>query len=191
MTTDNQTLVELNTEVETSLSPGVVLSKAREKIHLSIEDVAARLRLRGSVIQAIENDDYSKISRHVFARGYLRAYARLVHMDADKVVTLFNALNLMEDEAAKMLWQAPKHTATSNNKSYKRKANPVKWLFMLVSTCLLVFAVMWFNANRFNHADSGLNMALLIKEPSLSQHAKVVMEQDSLDDNINLKGKLS
>lgn len=191
MTTDNQTLVEPNSEFDTSLSPGVMLAQARGHANLSIEDVAARLRLRGSVIQAIENDDYSKISRHVFARGYLRAYSRLVHLDADKVVASFNALNLMGDETTKVLWQAPKSTPATTPPNNAKKGNPVKWLFSLVTLCLVVFLGMWINANRGQQNNDSLQTALSIKEPAMKHFAKAPAEQDSLDDNINLKGKLS
>lgn len=190
MTTNNQTSVELNNNSQTSLSPGMVLAEARERLGLSIEDVASSLKLRGSVIEAIENDDYSKIARQVFAKGYLRAYAHLVHIDAESVIASFKAAKFMGDETTKMLWHSSKAKVATSSKPTK-KSNPVKWLFMLLSACLILFAGMWMNANRISTSGNGLKMALTINEPNIKLEEKILVDQESLDENINTKGNLS
>lgn len=65
---------------------GQQLQKAREKAGLSTGDVAAAQHLRPSVIQAIESGDYSQIDSELFLKGYVRAYARQVGLDADAVI---------------------------------------------------------------------------------------------------------
>ncbi len=67
-------------------SVGQQLQKAREKAGLSTGDVAAAQHLRPSVIQAIESGDYSQIDSELFLKGYVRAYARQVGLDADAVI---------------------------------------------------------------------------------------------------------
>ncbi|PPI85497.1 DUF4115 domain-containing protein [Marinobacter maroccanus] len=65
---------------------GQQLQKAREKAGLSTGDVAAAQHLRPSVIQAIESGDYSQIDSELFLKGYVRAYAKQVGLDADAVI---------------------------------------------------------------------------------------------------------
>ena len=65
---------------------GRQLQKAREKTGLSTGDVAAAQHLRPSVIQAIESGDYSQIDSELFLKGYVRAYAKQVGLDADAVI---------------------------------------------------------------------------------------------------------
>lgn len=65
---------------------GQQLQKAREKAGLSAGDVAAAQHLRPSVIQAIESGDYSQIDNELFLKGYVRAYARQVRLDADAII---------------------------------------------------------------------------------------------------------
>ena len=65
---------------------GQQLQKAREKAGLSTGDVAAAQHLRPSVIQAIESGDYSQIDSELFLKGYVRAYAKQVELDADAVI---------------------------------------------------------------------------------------------------------
>jgi len=65
---------------------GQQLQKAREKTGLDTGDVAAAQHLRPSVIQAIESGDYSHIDSELFLKGYVRAYAKQVGLDADSVI---------------------------------------------------------------------------------------------------------
>ncbi|MEQ5815405.1 helix-turn-helix domain-containing protein [Marinobacter sp. NFXS11] len=65
---------------------GRQLQKARERTGLSTGDVAAAQHLRPSVIQAIESGDYSQIDSELFLKGYVRAYAKQVGLDADAVI---------------------------------------------------------------------------------------------------------
>lgn len=65
---------------------GQQLQKAREKAGLGIGDVAAAQHLRPSVIQSIESGEYSQIDSELFLKGYVRAYAKQVGLDADAVI---------------------------------------------------------------------------------------------------------
>lgn len=64
-------------------SCGARLKQAREAAGLSIEVVAARLKMPSRVVQSLENDDIASIGAPVFVRGQLRSYARLVGIDLE------------------------------------------------------------------------------------------------------------
>ncbi|AOY87914.1 helix-turn-helix domain-containing protein [Marinobacter salinus] len=65
---------------------GQQLKRAREKASLTVSDVADAQHLRPVVIQAIEEGDYSRIDSELFLKGYVRAYAMQVGLDADAVI---------------------------------------------------------------------------------------------------------
>lgn len=67
-------------------STGGRLRAAREKLKLSVFDVARELKLQPRQIEALERDDYAIFSSPVFVRGFLRNYARLVGQDGDALV---------------------------------------------------------------------------------------------------------
>lgn len=69
---------------------GELLRQGRERLGLSVSAIADEQHLRPSVIQAIENGDYSKIDSELFLKGYVRAYARQVGLDADAVIADLN-----------------------------------------------------------------------------------------------------
>lgn len=60
------------------LSVGQTLHNAREARGLSLEDVAARLRLMQRQVEAMETDEFGGLGPAVFARGFVSNYARFL-----------------------------------------------------------------------------------------------------------------
>jgi cytoskeleton protein RodZ len=67
-------------------SPGKRLRIARQAKGMSQGDIATHLHLSQSIVQALENDDYDRLPGPVFARGYLRNYARLLGLADDSIL---------------------------------------------------------------------------------------------------------
>lgn len=72
--------------------PGHELGAARERAGISLEDMAATLHLPVDQVRALEGDEYSRLPPPAYVRGYLRAYAREVGMEADQVVADYDAI---------------------------------------------------------------------------------------------------
>ena len=68
-----------------------LLKDARKALGLSQEDVAGTLYLDVKVIRAIEQRDYEKIPKQVYLKGYLRSIAKVVGLDGQEIVSLFEA----------------------------------------------------------------------------------------------------
>lgn len=83
-----------SSEQSESLAPkvGVLLAKARKSQKLSVEDVAASLRLSVAKINALEADDFLVISDPTLARGFIRSYARLLKLDPEPLLTAHRQL---------------------------------------------------------------------------------------------------
>ena len=62
-------------------SPGMMLARRRAERSLSLGDVAQRLKFGARQIEALEQDDYSRLPGPTFVRGMLRGYAKLLEMD--------------------------------------------------------------------------------------------------------------
>ncbi len=69
--------------------PGQVLRAEREALGVSTRDVAETLNLAISVVEAIEADDYERMPSPVFARGYIRSYARLLGLEPEPIVARY------------------------------------------------------------------------------------------------------
>jgi transcriptional regulator with XRE-family HTH domain len=70
--------------------PGEVLRQAREDKGWSQSDVAVRLNLTVSSLNNLETGAFDKLPGHTFARGYIRAYAKLLGMDQTPLVQAFD-----------------------------------------------------------------------------------------------------
>src|SRR3990167_4938284 len=73
-------------------TPGQLLQSARQGYNLSVAEIASRLRLSEHIITNLEKDQYAQMGALAYVRGYLRAYARLVDLPADKVIQAFEHL---------------------------------------------------------------------------------------------------
>lgn len=71
-------------------SLGEELRAARAARGLSLSDVAAHIHIRPVYLQGIEDENWSLIGAPVYARGFIRAYARYLGVDPDLAVARFN-----------------------------------------------------------------------------------------------------
>lgn len=69
-------------------TPGEVLTEAREKAGFSVVDLAARTKIPPPMLEAIERDEYHRLSDPLYVRSFLRAYAVEVGLDPDEVLDL-------------------------------------------------------------------------------------------------------
>lgn len=67
---------------------GAVLRAARERRGLTVEECAVSLRSRTGQVAAMERGDLSGFGGDVYARGFLRSYARLVDVDPRRILDL-------------------------------------------------------------------------------------------------------
>ncbi|MDD5389685.1 MAG: DUF4115 domain-containing protein [Gallionellaceae bacterium] len=65
---------------------GEKLKLARESLGLTHADVAAKLKLGARQIEALEAEDLAHLPGDVFARGFVRNYARLVEIDPEQLI---------------------------------------------------------------------------------------------------------
>jgi cytoskeleton protein RodZ len=72
------------------VNPGETLRQARESKGWSLAEVALKLNLTVSSLSNLEAGAFDKLPGHTFARGYIRAYAKLLGMDQTVLVQQFD-----------------------------------------------------------------------------------------------------
>jgi cytoskeleton protein RodZ len=78
-------------EASTGHAVGRLLRDQREARSLSIEDVAKRLRIRRPYLEAIEQGRFDQLPGAAYIPAFLRAYATYLELDAEKVLTAYQA----------------------------------------------------------------------------------------------------
>jgi cytoskeleton protein RodZ len=80
------------TEQGRLLLPGQRLRSGREAAGLTQAEVATRMHLSVSYIRALEADDYDRLPKAAFVRGYIKNYAKLVNLPGDELANLYQQM---------------------------------------------------------------------------------------------------
>jgi transcriptional regulator with XRE-family HTH domain len=85
---------------------GPRLRAERERRGISIETIASVTKVGGDLWDGLERNDFSRWPSGIFARAFVRDYARAIGLDADEVVDEFCRLFPIGDRRASRLIQA-------------------------------------------------------------------------------------
>lgn len=112
------------------VNPGETLRQARESNGWSLAEVALKLNLTVNSLSNLEAGAFDKLPGHTFARGYIRAYAKLLGMDQTVLVQQFDQSTGTDSQG-------------SNVHSLGRIEEPVRvsHTILRVVSLLLLFAV--------------------------------------------------
>lgn len=78
-------------EIEVKVTPGLLLSRARQSRGLSIADVVRAIKFSPKQIEAIEGDDFDRTSgATTFIRGFIRSYAKFLHIDPQPLLAMLD-----------------------------------------------------------------------------------------------------
>ena len=133
-----------STQMETPLdSPGVLLSNARQSKQLSKADVAQKLCLKVNIIDALEKDEVLSTVSLTFTKGYIRSYAKLLGLDVESVIALFNELHASDTV------QMPKKMQSFSRK-VARENHDSRWMMVTYSLIAVVFIliIIWWVQNQ-------------------------------------------
>ncbi|QJP08085.1 RodZ domain-containing protein [Pseudomonas multiresinivorans] len=137
----------------TRANPGETLRQARENKGWSTAQVAGQLNLTENALRQLEQGSFDQLPGHTFARGYIRAYAKLLGMDQAQMVTAFDQYTGTD-------------ASGSNVQALGRVVEPVRLsrnllrLFSLVLLAVLIgFGYFWWQERSARPAETGsLNM---------------------------------
>ncbi len=103
--------------VSSRSNPGETLRKARESKNMAQADAAEQLNLTLRALTQVEAGAFDKLPGHTFARGYIRAYAKLLELDQDRLVAEFDAFTGTDSAGSNVhalgRIEEPKHLAHS------------------------------------------------------------------------------
>ncbi|MBY8101832.1 DUF4115 domain-containing protein [Vibrio fluvialis] len=116
------------TESTPKVQPGTLLKEKREALGLTQKQVADRLRLRFTIIQNIEENNFDSDLVATFTRGYLRSYAKAVGLAEHLVLDAFEESVTPEPQ---------EQTMQSFSKKTKREKHDsrimtITWIILLV-----------------------------------------------------------
>ncbi len=144
-------------------TPGQILAQAREQKGLSQQQVADSLRLRLTVVQLIEADDYEKLASTTFVRGYLRSMAKALEVNEEKVFKAFNEHGYDNSQSANVKMQS-----FSRRKVRERNDSRLKWISYIIIIAVLALVLIWW----WQESNFSLNTITGSEDAPTEQEAK-------------------
>jgi cytoskeleton protein RodZ len=118
-------------------SIGEALRSAREAQGKSVEDAAAATRIRPSYLEALEQEHFEQLGGNVYAKGFLRSYARFLGVDP---APLLDAYRAQERPDAPLFEHAP--TAIRGGRASGRRGQT--WLAVaIVCVSIILVVSLW------------------------------------------------
>ncbi|WP_374362595.1 helix-turn-helix domain-containing protein [Pseudoduganella danionis] len=110
-------------------TPGAQLAAQREALGLTVEQIADQLKLATRQVRALEAGDYEALPNMAVVRGFVRAYAKVVKLDATPLVAMIEVISPTSYEAAPPRKEAaPKFTESRFPSMTPRPTSSVGWL---------------------------------------------------------------
>lgn len=73
-----------------SINPGEALKREREKLGLSLNDIALSTKISARVLKALEEGDRSELPPRSFTRGFIRSYANYLKIDPQPIMDAYD-----------------------------------------------------------------------------------------------------
>lgn len=120
---------------EKVVPPGAILKRTRNKMGLSKQDVADRLKLRISVIEDLEDNSCEDKQIATFTRGYIRSYSKFLGLDPEDILSRYTSIAPVDDFEQKMQSFSRK---TIHDKDDSRVMG-LTWIILAVALSLTSF----------------------------------------------------
>lgn len=154
--------------------PGKTLQSEREAMGWSIEQVADQLKLAPRQVLALEAGDYASLPSPAVTRGFIRAYAKLLRIDAAPLVSMIE-LNMPPEAqagahasgaAARREQRPAAFSETRFPINGKRKGLPLGWIAAVIVVAGAAVAAWQFDLIPNLQRDADTGDAVVLENPN-------------------------
>jgi cytoskeleton protein RodZ len=145
---------QLPNDVTGPAGAGARLRAAREAAGLSLDQVAQQLKLAPRQVKALEDESFGELPGRTFSRGFVRNYARLLHLDAQDLLA-----HLPDVSQAPALESPTLHSTATRMAELPSATAPKtglgRWLIPLILIGCIVAAAAyeWYRGGLSNNAE--------------------------------------
>jgi cytoskeleton protein RodZ len=126
-------------QADSGTSIGPLLSAARFRARLSVDELGERTRIRPHVIESIENDDFGPCGGDFYARGHLRSLCRVLGVEPAPILETFDRRYAHAPIEAREVFEA--ELATGPRPTFRSIGRGANWVALVVAVLLL--AIVW------------------------------------------------
>ena len=117
---------------------GKLVADGRAALGLSVDELAARTRIRPHVIKSVERDDFVPCGGDFYARGHLRTFARVLGIDETQLIATYDAEYATEPINPRVVFEA--ELATGPTPTLRGSTGGPRWGAMIAVVLLVLMA---------------------------------------------------
>lgn len=144
MSKKNTTTDDLPEDLEI-VGPGKLLAAAREKSGLTMQQVADKLNFRLVLVEKIEQDQFDSALPATFNRGYLKNYAKLVHISEQEILDSYERICVAQQQDTGL--QSVIMQSFSKETEKQAENSRLMWVSYLILAVLVGSTLMWWLQN--------------------------------------------
>ena len=148
---------------------GQRLAEARRALQISLHEIAKELHLDEAKVRALEANDFDILGAPVFAKGHLRKYAQLVHVDTADVLADYYKLNRTSAVPP----------VVSSRPRPRQELSPGPWIVVIVVVVIAATAYWWFTSRPPETSAP----AITSQQPQPVEETPVALPTDAEDSN--------
>jgi cytoskeletal protein RodZ len=135
------------------------LRRQREVREISLREIAEASKISIRYLEALEQDRFELLPAAVFAKGFLREYAKYVGLDADEVINYYLAARGKDEDRTE--------TADEPEQERETTSNAGRWVLALIAGAVLVFLLIAAVSNYLKRASTGGEQQPSIAAPAV------------------------
>jgi cytoskeleton protein RodZ len=125
---------------------GQELKAAREAMGLSLEEVEQATKIRRKYLQALENEQFDLLPGAVYAKAFLKNYARFLNLDVEETMEAYSRLFIREAPPRSPERSSPRRTKEPVKVNVPGK--PRYWLYLAAFVVLIGLTISLFYGAR-------------------------------------------
>jgi cytoskeleton protein RodZ len=125
---------------------GEQLRQAREAKHITLQEIAATTKISCRALQALEDEKFSQLPGGIFNKGFVRAYARYVGLDEEKMLAAYLAAAKVEGSPETDIQAMSSQVATARDRDSSVSGTTVVGVLALVVA--LALGGLWLREQR-------------------------------------------
>lgn len=147
---------------DAEVTPGQLLSRKREALGLTVQQVAEELHITMHYVRALEADAHDKLPGVVFIRGYIRAYSNYLKLDPTVIANVFNEYIAQRENNAQ--------EATYTRNRHRRDRN-LPWIAVSGVAFVVIAVALWYFGAGASPQTGGVATPAPVSTPAVSAAA--------------------
>jgi cytoskeletal protein RodZ len=145
---------------------GEYLKQARKKKRLSLEQITSQTRIQEHHLQALESEDFANLPAKVFAKGFVRSYAKALGLDEEEAIQCFLETSGTFYEQHQPEQPQP-HVQVKLEAAHRQSIN---WNLVVVILVVIAAGAVWYGLPK--QEDTPIDLS----EPEISSSVETIQE---------------